>query len=350
MNEVPGINASPTSSVTNNTTVTTRRSTVRCGPSAYDQIDQEHRRQHAVNPHQQDVAALRVVGSISDGKQKRAERPHGGRLGWRREPENDRSKRRADEPGERCERRHERPHHIVPIGTLRSSADSFGASFGLSSVMMIDVEHVEPGQHDAGEESAGVELHHRYAGGGAVEDEHDARRNENTEAAAGADHAGSDLDVVARAQHGRKCQQPHQRDAGADNAGRGGKDRAGRERGQRERARHRAGGELQGAEQPVEDVGALDDVAHEDEQRDRDQHVVRHHRVGALDEQIENVVAHREVAEEHAERHQRERDRKTEHDEDDEQGEHQNAKFGIPQPEHQMSPFRTPISSSSLTT
>ena len=107
-------------------------------------------------------------------------------------------------------------------------------------------------------------------------------------------------------------------------------------------ARHRSGGELQRAEQPVEDVGALDDVAHEHEQRDRDQHVVRHHRIGALDEQVEDQVAHREVAEEHAERHQRERDREPEHDEDDEQGEHQHAEFGIPDPEHQMSPFRMP--------
>ena len=213
-----------------------------------------------------------------------------------------------------------------------------------------DVEHVEPGQHDAGEERAGVELHHRNAGGRAVEDEHDAGRNEDAEAAAGADHAGRDLDVVAGAQHGREREQPHQRHAGADDAGGGGEDRAGGERGERQRARHRTGRELQRAEQPVEDVGALDDVAHEHEQRDRDQHVVRHHRVGALDEQVEDEIAHRPVAEEHAQRHQRERDRKSEHDEDDEQAEHDHAQLGIADAEHQMSPLRTPISSSSLTT
>ena len=103
------------------------------------------------------------------------------------------------------------------------------------------------------------------------------------------------------------------------------------------------------AEQTIENIGALDDVAHEDEQRDRDQHVVRHHRIGALDEQLEDQIAHREVAEEHAERHQREGDGKAEHDEDDEQAEHDHAQLGIADAEHQIDPLRWPISSSLVT-
>src|SRR5262249_1591685 len=47
----------------------------------------------------------------------------------------------------------------------------------------------------------------------------------------------------------------------------------------------------------------------------------------------------REVAEEHAERHQGEGDGKAEHDEDDEQGEHQHAQLGIAQAKHQALPF-----------
>ena len=51
-----------------------------------------------------------------------------------------------------------------------------------------------------------------------------------------------------------------------------------------------ARGDVQRREQPVDDVGALDDVAHEQEQRDRRQHVVRHDRIGLVDEQVEDAV------------------------------------------------------------
>ena len=44
-------------------------------------------------------------------------------------------------------------------------------------------------------------------------------------------------------------------------------------------------------EQAVHDVRALDDVAHEQEQRDRRQRVVRHDRIGPVDEQVEDAVA-----------------------------------------------------------
>src|SRR6266511_1585822 len=69
-----------------------------------------------------------------------------------------------------------------------------------------------------------------------------------------------------------------------------------------------------------------------------------------MDEQVEDEISHRPVAEEHAERHQRERDRESEHDENDEHPEHDHAQLGISDTEHQIDPFRTPISSSSLPT
>ena len=238
---------------------------------------------------------------------------------------------------------------MVLYGTLRSSGGSLRRELRIEQRHDDDVEHVEAGQHDAGEERAGVKLHHRHAGGRAIEDEHHARRNQDAETAARAHHAGRDLHVVARAQHRGKRQQAHQRHARRRRC-RSRSRRSRRWRASRARASpDRAGGKLQRAEQPVENVGALDDVAHEDEQRDRDQHVVRHHRIGALDEQIEHQIAHRVVAEEHAERHQRERDRESEHDEDDEQREHQHAELGIAEAEHQIAPLRCPISSSSLT-
>ena len=89
------------------------------------------------------------------------------------------------------------------------------------------------------------------------------------------------------------------------------------------------GRHLQAVEQPVEDIGSLDHVPHEQEQRHGDQHVVGHDAEGPLDEQLEDVVAHRVVAEEHAQRDQCERDRETEKDREDEEAEHQHADLGI---------------------
>ena len=59
----------------------------------------------------------------------------------------------------------------------------------------------------------------------------------------------------------------------------------------RERARDARQREVQALEQLLDQVRALDQVAHEHEQRDRDQHVVRHHRVGALHHEVERSAA-----------------------------------------------------------
>ena len=66
----------------------------------------------------------------------------------------------------------------------------------------------------AREEGAGIELHHRHAGSGAVDDQHHRRRDQNASAAARvmpAEH------VVAAYEHLRHGQQAHQRDDRADN-------------------------------------------------------------------------------------------------------------------------------------
>ncbi len=147
--------------------------------------------------------------------------------------------------------------------------------------------------------------------------------------------------TVAGAQHGGKGEQAHQRDHGADDAGGGGEDGAGDEGGDGEGAGETADGELHRVEQPVEDVRPLDDVAHEDEERDGDEDIVGHHRIGALDHEGEDDVALGHVAEHHAERHQGEGDGEAEHDEDHEQDEHEHAQFGIADgdAEHQAAPF-----------
>ena len=101
------------------------------------------------------------------------------------------------------------------------------------------------------------------------------------------------------------------------------------ERCDRERSRHAPHRHLQRIKQPVENIRALDHVAHEQEQRHRGQHVVRHHVIGIGDEQVENARAHRVVAEEDAHRHEREGDREAQQNDDDEGGELDHPDFGI---------------------
>jgi len=104
---------------------------------------------------------------------------------------------------------------------------------------------------------------------------------------------------------------------------------------------------VQALEQPLDQRRTLDEITHEHEQRDRDQHVVRHHAVGALHEQVEHraradlegLVAVGKPGEEHAHPHQGEGSGKAEHDRDHHQGKHQQPEVAVgemqPRCEHQ---------------
>ena len=202
------------------------------------------------------------------------ERADAGRFRRRREAEQDCAEHRDDQQREREERRRKRPHHLAErhVGLLRRQ---------LRRERRIDhrardhVDDVKAGEQEAREERGRIELDRRDAGGRRIDDQQNARRDQDAEAAAGADHAGRQLDVVAGAQHRRERQQAHQRHHRADDAGRGREHRAGEQRRHRERAGHVLHRELQRIEQPVENVRALDHVAHEQEQRHRGQHVAR---------------------------------------------------------------------------
>ena len=99
----------------------------------------------------------------------------------------------------------------------------------------------------------------------------------------------------------------------------------------------RASGKVQASEQPVDQLRPLDEIAHEQEQRDRDQHVVRHHAVGSLHEKVEHARYRRrridapigEPGEDHAHAHQREGRGEAEHDAHDDHREHQQAQVAV---------------------
>ncbi len=86
-------------------------------------------------------------------------------------------------------------------------------------------------------------------------------------------------------------------------------------------------------EHAVHERGPFHHVAHEDEQGDREQRVVRHHAVGPLRDQVEHPVVvpvgardpEGEVPEDHAEAHQGEGGRVAHHDRDHDQAQHDEA-------------------------
>src|SRR4029450_1681845 len=94
---------------------------------------------------------------------------------------------------------------------------------------------------------------------------------------------------------------------------------------------------MQAVEQPVDQLRALDEVSHEQEERDRDQHVVRHDAVSALHEEVEDLpIRERRVdaavvqpSEDDAHAHQGERGRKPEHDADTDECQHQQSEIAV---------------------
>ena len=71
--------------------------------------------------------------------------------------------------------------------------------------------------------------------------------------------------VVTGLEHGGEGQHAHQRDHRADDTGGGGEDGAGHQRRHRHGTGKMPGGELQREEQPIDDIGPLYDVTHEQE-------------------------------------------------------------------------------------
>ena len=202
-----------------------------------------------------------------------------------------------------------------------------------------DVNDIETGQQEARHDGAGVETHDRHARRGGIDDQHDAGRDQNAEAATRADDAGGEGRIITGFQHCRKCQQAHQRYDGANDAGCGCEQGARNQCRDCHRARQAARHHLQHSKEPVDQIGAFNDIAHEEEQRDGDENVIGHHGIGLIDKQIEDSVVKQArhpfcvvigvVAEEHRHAHQSEADRKSQKDGEHKQAQHHHGDFGI---------------------
>ena len=276
--------------------------------------------------------------AIARGQHQGSQRPDRRRLRRRRQAEQDGAEDRQDQERQRHEGGEQ---HIEQVAQryVRFLLGRFRRQAGVDGRPPHHVDHVKAGQQHAREHGAGIELDHGDTGRRRVDDQHDGRRNENAQTPAGADDSGGKTFVVAGLQHDREGQQPHQGHHGADDADGGGEHGAGQQRRHRQGPGYGAGRDVEAEKQPIDDVGALDHVPDEQEQRHRDQHVVDHHRIGLVDQQVEDPVIEDMVplvgrgvgvvAEEEGHGDQRETDGKTQQDGEDEEPQHHDGDLGI---------------------
>ena len=125
-----------------------------------------------------------------------------------------------------------------PIDPARSSSGSAGPSAGIEIAPHQRVDDVEQRQHQPGDDRGGEEIGRRNADHRPHHDQHDRRRDQDAERAAGGDGAGRHADVVAGALHRRRRHHAQQRHRRADDARRRGEDRRRQQHREVQRAAH----------------------------------------------------------------------------------------------------------------
>ena len=138
------------------------------------------------------------------------------------------------------------------------------------------IDHVEQRQDKTRNDRGEEDLADRYVRVGAHRDEHDGRRNENAERAAGTDHAARQRRLVAALEQDRYGQHAHRNNGRADDAGRGGEHRGNHDDRQTETALQRTEQVANGEEQTIRNLGMCQKVSHEYEHRDRDHGIALH--------------------------------------------------------------------------
>ena len=187
------------------------------------------------------------------------------------------------------------------------------------------VDDVEAGQQEARTEGGGIEIGDRHAEHRAHHHQHDRRRDENPERPAGGDRARRQLSVIAGLDHDRRGHDPEHGDRRTDDAGRHREHGGGENDHEIERATHRREQQAKRREQPLHQAGLLGDETHEDEQRHRRQEFLLHHPDDLEIGEVEDRVAHAEIAERQGEEEQREGYRHADKDRSQEHHEHDQA-------------------------
>ena len=205
-----------------------------------------------------------------------------------------------------------------------------------------DDEHpsrVERCEAQSGDEGALIHVADRAAELVGHHDQHQARRDDLRQRARGRDHPGGDAPVIAVAQHDRQRDQAHRDHRCRHHAGGRGQQRAHEDDGIGEAAADRPEHLADGIEQILGHAAAFQDQAHEGEERDRQQRVVRHDAEDALRQCLDQLRTQQTVMDGDGTKQQavggeRERDRIADHEQDDQHREHERRDVGDEQRGH----------------
>ncbi len=172
----------------------------------------------AVDPFRSDVVGPDRADAVAGGEDDAAGGAHGGGLGRRRQTEQDGAQNRQDQERQREEGRQHHDHDVAAPCGVDVFLAGRGGDFRIERRTADDVDDVKARQHEPGQDGAGIQPHYRHGSRRRVDDQHDRRRDQDAQAAAGTDDAGRETGIVAGLQHRRERQQPHQRHHGADDA------------------------------------------------------------------------------------------------------------------------------------
>ncbi len=209
---------------------------------------------------------------------------------------------RPEDEEDQCQRRH---------GIAQRVRDALGdrdrgqflcrhgrAYFRIDAAAYGDIDHVKYSQCHARHNAAHEQLAGRQRGLVGHHDQHDARRDENSQAAARGDHPRRDLTLIAVAEQHWSGQHPHCYNRGADDAGAGGKNDADCDHGKPHTAPDRAEQDPQCLEELVRHTRHRQEVSHENEERDGHQDEIVHRTVDPLDENSEELWPDEDQSEE----------------------------------------------------
>ena len=187
---------------------------------------------------------------------------------------------------------------------------------------------VQAHQHEAGDQGTGVHVTHGATQLVSQHDQHQRGRDGLRQRARGGDGAGGNGAVVAIAQHDGQRDQAHGNDRSSHHARGGGQQRAHQHDRDRQTAAHRAKHLGHGFQQVLGHAAALQDDAHEREERNGQQRVVLHDAEHAQRQRLEQVGGeqpdlHADQAEEQAGGRQGKRHRKAGQQEEQQAREHQ---------------------------
>jgi hypothetical protein len=157
-------------------------------------------------------------------------------------------------------------HYRTPFGRLGGGLKDYEAP-------QLGAHVHRPRQHEAGKEGGGIEPDHRDAGHGAIEDEHDAGRDEDAECPRSADHPGRETRLVAEPAHLSDRDAAHRCNRGDARAADRREPSAGSERRDGNPARDAVGMPPDPGERLLCNAGLPRECAHEDEHGDDEEGV-----------------------------------------------------------------------------